>query len=80
MTEALKRYTLPGWTRAHYIEQFGSLGAIELWATYCERSYNLPDPEVDDPSEAPADMPLCKQCAATTPPSSSVDEGNTPDE
>lgn len=58
-----KRYTLPGWKRAHYIEQTGSLGAIELWATECNRSYDLPDPEVDEPIEAPASMPLCTPCA-----------------
>ena len=62
MTEQ-KRYTLPKWTRAHYIESFGSLGHMELSATYCERPYQLPDPEVDEPTEAPADMPLCKRCA-----------------
>lgn len=43
-------------------------------ATYCERAYNLPDPEVDDPIEAPAGMPLCKQCAATLPSVSSQEE------
>lgn len=59
-----KRYTLPGWKRAHYIEEYGSLGAITLWATKCQRSFDLPDPEVDEPIEAPADMPLCKQCEA----------------
>ena len=61
--ETRKRYTLPGWKRAHYIEEYGSLGAITLWATVCQRSFDLPDPEVDEPTEAPADMPLCKRCA-----------------
>lgn len=61
MTEQ-KRYTLPGWKRAHYIENTGSLGAIQLWTTECNRPFDLPDPEVDEPTEAPAGMPLCKQC------------------
>jgi hypothetical protein len=77
MGETRKRYTLPRWTRAHYIESYGSLGHMTLWATVCERTYNLPDPEVDEPIEAPVEMPLCKQCADALPPSSSVDEGNT---
>lgn len=77
-------FTLPGWTRAHLLEEAGSLGAIRLWETACAREYRLPDPEFDDePIEAPKDMPMCADCRqvqrALSPPSS-VDEGNTPDE
>lgn len=66
MADTRKRYTLPGWKRAHYIENTGSLGAIQLWTTDCNRPFALPDPEIDEPTEAPADMPLCQSCAAAT--------------
>lgn len=73
-------FTLPGWTRAHLLEEYGSLGAIRLWDTACGREYRLPDHEVDDePIEAPKEMPMCADCRqvqrALSPPSS-VDEGN----
>jgi hypothetical protein len=56
-------FTLPKWTRAHEIEQYGSLGYIRLWVTACGRDYQTPDPEYDDaPITAPADMPRCGNC------------------
>ncbi|MGB3443864.1 MAG: hypothetical protein WBA97_34435 [Actinophytocola sp.] len=56
-------FTLPGWTTAHEVEQYGSLGHIRLWITVCGREYRLPDPEVDDrPLQAPAGMRRCGQC------------------
>lgn len=62
MAETRKRYTMPRWKRAHYIYEYGLLGAIVLWATECQRSFDLPDPEADDPVEAPAEMPMCETC------------------
>ena len=55
-------FTLPGWTRAHALVQYGSMGAIPLYLTECEREYSAADPEVDEPTVAPADMPRCKSC------------------
>jgi hypothetical protein len=56
-------HTLPGWTTAHRLEQYGSLGAIRLWITTCGREYRTPDPELDDtPVPAPADMRRCQPC------------------
>ena len=53
-------FTLPGWKRAHLLEEYGSLGHIRLWQTGCGKPYNLPDPGFDDePIEAPKDMPIC---------------------
>lgn len=56
-------FTLLGWTRAHEVEQYGSLGHIRLWITACGREYRMPDPEYDDaPITAPASMPRCARC------------------
>lgn len=56
-------FTLPKWTRAHEIEQYGSMGYIRLWITACGREYRTPDPEFDDaPIAAPSDMPRCASC------------------
>jgi hypothetical protein len=56
-------FTLPGWTRAHEIENIGSLGYIQLWETACGREYRREDHEYDDsPIQAPADMPRCRLC------------------
>lgn len=65
-------FTLPGWTRAHGIIQYGSMGAMSLYATECEREYQLPDPEVDEPIAAPPDMPHCKLCVAYRSPAGGV--------
>ncbi|GAA3878526.1 hypothetical protein GCM10022243_49050 [Saccharothrix violaceirubra] len=54
--------TLPGWTRAHALIEIGSMGAVALYSTGCERDYRPPDPEVDEPIVAPDDMPRCKRC------------------
>lgn len=60
-------HTLPGWTTAHRLEQYGSLGAIRLWVTLCDREYRTPDQEVDDePLAAPDDMRRCKHCVRTS--------------
>lgn len=58
-------YSRPGWTRAHYLVEYGSLGAIQLYITACERGYPMDDPEVDEPTPAPKGMPLCSACAKT---------------
>lgn len=56
-------FTLPGWTTAHEIEQYGSLGHIRFWITTCGREYRTPDPEFDDrPIQAAPGMPRCKTC------------------
>lgn len=58
-------FTLPGWTRAHALADYGSMGATTLYVTECEREYRLPDPEMDEPIVAPAGMPRCKPCVAS---------------
>lgn len=58
-------FTLPGWTRSHALADYGSMGATTLYVTECEREYQLPDPEVDEPIVAPDEMPHCKACVRT---------------
>lgn len=56
-------FTLPKWTRAHEIEQAGSLGYIRIFMTVCGRQYEREDPEFDDsPIPASASMPRCGNC------------------
>ncbi len=56
--------TKPRWTRAHALEQVGSLGAERFYETQCGLDYPLADPIYDEPTAADASTPRCKHCVA----------------
>ncbi|HEY3483546.1 MAG TPA: hypothetical protein VGL02_32165 [Streptomyces sp.] len=62
MTDTTQWVTRPRWTRAHALEETGSMGAERYFGTRCGLDFPLVELGVVEPTPAPEDMQHCRHC------------------